>query len=198
MKRILLAATVILFSLAINAAPNKKEVTQLKAFLQSQSAHGKPNYMLLSVPLDNPAAWRGVTWNGDGRVTAIDWHDHKLSGQLNLAGFVALQTLNVAHNEITMLDVSGCTSLQSVDVSHNHLAELDLDNCPMLVALNCYRNRLTELSITSTPRLKMLNCTGNLFVSFSASGAPMLETLYVQNCHLEHLDVDSCASLKSI
>ena len=198
MKRTMLTTVVLIVALTVCAAPNRNEVKRLKNFLQTATTHGKPNYQLLNIPLDEPAMWSGVKWSDDGHVTAIEWRDKKLGGALDVSGFTALQSIDVAHNELTMLNVTGCVSLLSLDVSHNHLSELDLDNCPKLMAINCYRNRLTTMPVTGTPMLKMLNCTGNLFVTLDVTAATMLETLYAQSCHLESLDVDSCANLSTL
>ncbi|MBQ6938338.1 MAG: hypothetical protein IJN35_00650, partial [Muribaculaceae bacterium] len=110
MKRMMLTATLLIAVLVVCAAPNKNEVKKLKEFLQTTSVHGKSNYQLLGVPLNEPAMWSGVTWNNDGHVTAIEWRDKKLSGQLDVSGFSALQNIDVAHNAITMLNVSGCVA----------------------------------------------------------------------------------------
>ena len=154
MKRIMFTATLLMAVLGVCAAPNKNEVRKLRDFLQTESVHNKANYVQLGVSINDPASWNGVTWSNDGHVTAIDWHDKKLCGQLDVSGFAALQSMDISRNEITMVNVSGCTALQSLDVSRNHLSQLVLDNCPRLVAINCYRNRLTDMSVEGTPMLK--------------------------------------------
>ena len=148
MKKILFIVASIFATLPVLAAPNKKEVNQLKQFLQATSARGDANYIRLGIVINDPESWRGVVWNNNGNITSIEWRDRELAGSLNVSNFTALQRLDIARNGITEVNISGCKSLQYVDVSRNHITNLQLKDCSSLTRLNCSRNRLSELSIT--------------------------------------------------
>ena len=113
MKRITLITAIFAISVAVCAAQNKAEVNLLKQFLRLPSVHGQTNYAHLGINIDNPSSWAGVEWGADGHVTTIDWHDKKISGELNLSGFKSLTSVNVAHNNLTKIDLTGCTSLKT-------------------------------------------------------------------------------------
>ena len=82
MKRMmLLTATILCVAIATLAAPNKKEVNQLKQFLQATSARGDANYIRLGIVINDPESWRGVVWNNNGNITSIEWRDRELSGK---------------------------------------------------------------------------------------------------------------------
>ena len=112
MKRILLIAVAILAGIAAVTAQNKKEVSQLRQFLQQTSAHGDANYIRLRLSLNNPASWSGVVWGSDGRVVSIEWGDKKLAGSINLSGFTSLKKVDLCRNKIDSVNLAGCTSLQ--------------------------------------------------------------------------------------
>lgn len=93
MKKFLLIAVAFLAGIVVVTAQNKKEVSQLRQFLQQTSARGDANYIRLRLSLNNPASWSGVVWGSDGRVTSIDWNDKELAGSIDLSGFSSLQNL---------------------------------------------------------------------------------------------------------
>ncbi|MDE6308899.1 MAG: hypothetical protein K2L81_01755, partial [Muribaculaceae bacterium] len=143
---------------------DKKEVKQLQAFLAQTSEKGGTNAQALNISdLNSPATWEGVTV-ADGHVTAIEWKDKKLGGDLALTGFTALTKVDVSRNALKSLNVSGDAALVDLNASRNKLTNINTTGCAALENLSVYHNRLSELEITDTPVLKNLNCSNNYFV----------------------------------
>ncbi|MDE6465336.1 MAG: hypothetical protein K2L44_01370, partial [Duncaniella sp.] len=87
MKKALLIIAIVLGSMTAFAQNlDKNEAKQLKAFLTETSKEGTNAKSLKVVDPNAVGLIEGVTVE-NGHVTAIDWKDKKLGGDLNLAGF---------------------------------------------------------------------------------------------------------------
>lgn len=158
---------------------DKNEVKQLQNFLSQPAEKGGTNATALKITdLKSPATWEGVTV-ANGRVTAIEWKDKHLAGDLDLSGFTALTKVDVSRNALTSLSVAGDAALTELNASRNKLSTLTLKDNSALRDIKVYRNRLTDIDITGTPLLTNLNCSNNLLVELSVANSTTLKTL---NC----------------
>ena len=154
MKKALLIIAVMLGGMSAFAQNvNKNEAKQIKAFL----SEGNNASALKVSDLNSIATIEGVTVE-NGHVTAIEWKDKKLTGALNLAGFKALQKVDVSRNDLTSMTVAGCASLSDLNASRNKLAEIDFSGCEQLQKVAVYKNRLTDISLADTPFLRTSTC----------------------------------------
>lgn len=123
MKKIILLFTLVLSCATVFAQnPNKNEVKLIQSFLsqkQQKVEHAEP----WNVNPNAPATWTGVTWTG-GRITAIEWKDKDLAGNLNLSGLQNLQTVDVSRNKLASINANGCANLTELNASRNNLVEL--------------------------------------------------------------------------
>ena len=139
------------------STPDVTEVAALKDF----AAQGD-NLSNLGWDLNTPSSWKGITWNGSGKVEQIDIFGLKLSGTLNLNNFDALTELECSGNTLTGLNVSGCTALTS---------------------LSCYGNQLTTLDLSSNSSLNELSCDGNyLDVEDGSAFRNQIDTMSLDIC----------------
>ena len=101
---------------------DKNEAKQLKAFLTQTSEKGTTNAQELKVSdIKSLGAIEGVTVV-NGHVTAIEWKDKKLAGNLELNGFSQLAKVDVSRNKLTGFAVTNAPALTQVNASRNVLA----------------------------------------------------------------------------
>ena len=142
---------------------DKNEAKQLKAFLSQNAEQGGTNANALKVTdLNNFASIEGVTV-ANGHVTAIEWKDKHLAGNLDLSGFKALTKVDVSRNKIATVNFSGDAALSVVNASRNVLTDANFEGCSNLYEVSLYKNRLTDIEISDVPLIKTLNVSNNRF-----------------------------------
>ncbi len=98
---------------------DKAEARQLKNFLtQTAEKDGTNANALKVVNINDVSAIEGVTIE-NGHVTAIEWKDKHLAGDLDLSGFKALKKVDVSRNKIASVDVSDDPVLTDFNASRN-------------------------------------------------------------------------------
>lgn len=117
---------------------------------------------------------------------------------IDLAGCVALDTLECSGNKLTALDLSSCAALSYLDCSGNLLTALDVTHNPALYYLWCGLNKITELDLSNNPLLYDLNCGNNLLRTLdlthnlclgriNCAGCPDLTAVYLSCIPSEHI-----------
>lgn len=76
----------------------EEQVNALKTFANTDT-----NLSLLGWNLDDPSTWKGIEWNSDGNVTAINIDSIGLSGKLDVSSFNSLDVLECTNNRLTDL-----------------------------------------------------------------------------------------------
>ena len=102
--------------------------------------------------------WSGVTFNGDGRVTAISLQNRNLKGTLSEATapeLPMLTSLNMARNGLAG-DISAfvkkCTALTALNMEYNRINDISEPLAAMITSLDlshqniCYATRLPDMS----------------------------------------------------
>lgn len=98
------------------------------------------------------ASWPGVTFNADGRVTAISLNNNRLSGTVPASGFALpmLTSLSMNYNSITgdlAAFLADCTSLQTLTLDHCEFNALSGSLPSSITSLNLgYQRHNAELS----------------------------------------------------
>ena len=155
---------------------DKNEVKQLKAFLSQTAEKDGTNANALKVTnINDIASIEGVKVE-NGHVTAIEWKDKHLAGDLDLSGFEALTKVDVSRNKLNSISVAGDVALTEINASRNVLRSADFEGCTSLVKISVYKNRLTDIALNNVPLLKNLNCSNNLFVELNVANSTTLET----------------------
>ncbi len=149
--------------------------------------------------LSNPEACEGLTFDSNGKVTAIKLNFVDLHGVLNLGGFSELQSVSVSANYITAINLKGCVSLKYLDVSDNELTALNLSDCTALGELNCSFNDFsaTGLNLSENKALRILECDNCGLTSLNVSLLTNLEELSCAFNKLRTIDINSNKKLTS-
>ena len=122
MKRsvFLLSAFMVLGS-AMAQNLNKTEAKALQAFFNQPAVEKATNGAALGYT-GSVASVPGISVS-NGHVTAIDWKDKHLAGQLNLSNFPQLVKVEVSGNKLTALTLSGNPALVEVNAGRNRISE---------------------------------------------------------------------------
>ncbi len=164
--------------------------------------------------------------DGDGRlfrhelaqVTDIACSSKNIQDLSGIEYCTALETLNVANNQISSLDLSNnpaiwqlyCynnTQLEALDLRNNimvkhiccdncALKSLNVTNCGYLQFLTCIGNQLSKLDVSGSPLLTALYCDNNMLTALNIGSNPELQTLNCDNNRLQSLDASGLEDLK--
>ena len=109
---------------------NDEDIEALKVLYNALGGDNWSKKWLFDAQTFVSTNYQGVTFNSDGRVTAIDLGNSNLAGELPVEGFVLpyLASLDMQKNDITgdvSLFVDECTSLKTLDLSYNRLTKLE-------------------------------------------------------------------------
>jgi len=179
------------------------ETAKLRAFLVQESAEwGKLNYQQLGVTSIYDINWDeipGLGWNPTTlRLDWIEWSNRKLSGHLDVSGFLELRSLYCAFNLINSVAVKNCPSLINLDLYTNNLSEVDVSDIPSVRYLRLGYNNIRFIDLSNNPELIFLCCTNNQVESLDVSNHEMLETLYCIGNNLHMLITDNCVRLETL
>ena len=161
MKKFLLITAVLLGCSTVFAQNlDKNEAKQISAFLAQTSENGTTNAQVLKVanPSQLSGGVEGLTVVG-GHVTAIEWKDKHLAGQLSLNNFKSLTKVDVSRNKLTSVAVVNAPALTELNASRNVLTAADMQQCPVLQKVTLYKNRLSDNELGRAPcRERVPNC----------------------------------------
>lgn len=139
-------------------ASNASEVSQLKAFLETDSS-GVKNGTLLnsSYSADDLSTWgdgddNNFATDGYGRITKIQWSQYGLSGDLDLTGYEKLRYLTVYSNDISSIRLDNCPSLIYISANNNELTSFDSSGISSLETINVWRNPLKSAKLAHDGR----------------------------------------------
>ncbi|NMC57575.1 MAG: LPXTG cell wall anchor domain-containing protein [Eubacteriaceae bacterium] len=161
---------------------NDNDFNKIQMFLNQPSAiSGKTNGDCINPASYNaadPTTWLGVTWSSDTekRVTAINWMDIGLAGNMDISNLTSLTNLQCYYNEISSINLSGDTALNVIDVCNNNLSSLSIPSNPQYLC--CGYNNITSLNLSGKNNLTYLYCTDNQLTSLNISGCSSLYQLY--------------------
>ena len=91
-------------SMPIRTPMNEADYADLCAIYNTLNGAGWTTKWLVNANVQTASRWRGVTFDADGYVTAIDLRNNQLSGDitsLTFTGLTKLTTLNLSENAIT-------------------------------------------------------------------------------------------------
>ncbi len=122
MKKVLFMIALVLGCTSVFAQNlDKNEAKQLKMFLQEAAEKDGTNAQALKVTnLNSLSGIEGLTIVG-GHVTAIEWKDKHLAGNLDLSGFTQLTKVDVSRNSLNSITVADDAALTEFNASRNKL-----------------------------------------------------------------------------
>lgn len=137
---------------------------------------------------------------------------------IDLTGCSALVTASIFGNNLSQISLADCSSLEQFDISENNLTSLDMNGSPKLIILNCCYNEISVLNIdsnlqmtnlwadnnkiatidlTAHTQLQEIDLHNNELTDISIAGLPV-NVVYLQNNHLERLNVRGCSGLSEL
>ena len=184
------------------AAFDEHETAQLRAFLVQESAEpGVMNYQQLGLTSMDDISWGeipGLWWNQTTWLLVwLDWSRFKLSGNLEISGFLELRTLYCSYNEINAVTIYDCPSLINLDLYTNKLTEIDVSDLPALRYLRLGYNNIQIVDISNNPELRFFCCTENQVETLDFSNHEFLETVYCTGNEIHTIIADNCVKLET-
>jgi len=89
----------------------------------------------------------------------------KLSGELIIADYPNIDTIDLKNQELTTLTINNCPNLKSVNVRGNQLTKLEIVNCEQVSELMAGNNELSQLDLSSCATLKKLIIADNAYLT---------------------------------
>ena len=117
---------------------------------------------------------------------------------LNVKGCYALNSINVAGNELTSLDLTGLGNLAVLECYNNQLTSLTLRGCTSLEDLYCGGNPLTSLNLNDNSNIKTLDCPCTQIAVLNVKGFTRLTTLSCWSSNIVSLDLRGCNALEQL
>ena len=182
---------------------HENEIEKLLYFLNQESEErGVKNFQQLGLSSINDVNWwavPGMTWNiQSGYLERLDWSNRKLSGDLDLSGFIMLTNLNCSFNDIRSVNIKNSSLLQIVDFYQNDLFEIDLSTNPNLYYLRLGYNNIRRIDLSNNPNLGFFCCTKNQVESLDFSNkAKLYEVTCLEN-KLHTLRFENCTLLEKV
>ena len=189
---------------------NVNDYLKLRTFLEQTDEEGVKNGFKLNedytpddvttwgVYDEETPYWNTITWqdvNGELRITAINFYDSDLSGELDLSDCTALEQLDCGYNNLLKLNAANATSLVTLDCNTNQLVSLNVAGCVNLWGLFANDNQLTSLDVSGCTELGQLDCESNQLTSLDLSNSSGITWLFVGLNQLTALDVSNLTQL---
>lgn len=134
-------------------------------------------------------------FNEDGRLRYLnlsedEGSDLKLSGEIDVTMFTALETLKIDYNrKITAVKTTGVTTLKELSLDETAVTVLDVRTNVNLERLYICITKITSLDVTKNTKLQSLCCYETKIKKLDISKNTVLESLICYGMGLTSLDV---------
>ena len=119
-----------------------------------------------------------------------------ISDLTGIESFVSIVELLCNNNEIVAVDLSNNIALQKIDIAANELSILDVSQNINLQELACNGNNITELNTSLNPNLQILNVAANSVYELDLSANIALENLKLNFTPIVDLDITNNVNLE--
>jgi hypothetical protein len=117
----------------------------------------------------------------------------KLTGELTISDFPALEEINLSNHELTSLTISNCPNLKFIGVRNNQLTKLELDT-PDLEEIIAGQNELSSLDLSNCQKLRKLLVPDNT----SLSELKNLNLSLINNINITNTSLTLSAELEAL
>ncbi len=131
-------------------------------------------------------------------TTNLFCYGRGISDLTGIEHFTSLKSLDVSHNNLSVLDLSKNTQLTSLYCDNNQLKQLDISALSRLTDLYCSDNQLQSLDASSNPMLESLCCQRNSLTELGVSGLGQLTWLECYSNQLSSIDLSGCTALTDL
>lgn len=131
-------------------------------------------------------------------IDDLNVNDAGISNLTGLAGFVALERLHCAGNELDDVDLTALPLLYYVHCNDNNLTSLDFSMNPLMRTILCSGNQLVAIPTDNLPVLRQFACDNNAITALDISNNLELDGLYCQENGLTELDLSANTVLESL
>ncbi|WP_179315115.1 T9SS-dependent choice-of-anchor J family protein [Winogradskyella undariae] len=147
-----------------------------------------------------------IDTNGDGEIQVTEAEAYTGSLNLSLLDisdltgieyFVSITELHCNNNGLTSIDLSNNINLQIINLAANDLSVLDIFQNVNLQELACNGNNLTELYTNTNPNLEILNVAANSIYDLDLSANTALKDFKLNFNPIVNLDISANINLEA-
>ena len=184
--------------------------TRFSGHIDNQSYFTDHDCRYTTIPdADFEAALEALKYDdisGDGQVPTalienvidLDISGKSIADVTGIEGFVSLETLRAASNDLISVDVSSNTKLKNLDLRTNDIENIDLSSNILLEEVVVLRNKLSSINVQNCTALKRLVVQDNLLTAIDLSTNTALEDLGISSNKLTSIDVSKNTSLTNL
>ena len=153
----------------------------------------KLEYLDVSINILRSPAWIEMPLSTD--MNYLDVSYNTLS-ELDLSGYLKLQTLICNHNRLESLNLKNNENLKVLKAYYQGLSTLNLRACPNLEVLDVQGTLLDWLDLSNNPNIYDLNISMTKIADIELNKCPKLKTLKMSDCSFESIDLSANKSLE--
>ena len=131
-------------------------------------------------------------------VDDLNVNDAGISDLTGLAGFVALERLHCAGNELNAVDLTVLPLLYYLHCNDNNLTTLDFSMNPLMRTILCSDNQLATIATNNLSVLRQFACDNNVITALDVSNNLELDGLFCRQNDLTELDLSANTVLESL
>lgn len=154
-----------------------------------------------SVPDPNLQACLGElaqqhNWSEPASFQSIECHNRGIQSLEGLSAFTNITSLSLFNNRLRRVQLQGLAQLRRLNIARNELHVLELDDLPSLQTLYFFDNRIAHIKLAGLPLLEECKGHNNDLDTFTYAALPQLKKLYLFNNQLETIDIYRLPSLQ--
>ena len=153
---------------------------------------------LIALGLDAGEADGQVLTANLAEVDDLNVNDAGISDLTGLAGFVALERLHCAGNELNAVDLTVFPLLYYLHCNDNSLTALDLSMNPLMRTILCSGNQIATIATNNLSVLRQFACDNNVITALDVSNNLELDGLFCGGNDLTELDLSANTVLESL
>ncbi len=131
-------------------------------------------------------------------LKSLDCHSGEIKSAEGIEQLVNLESLNLSHNEISIIDLSSNLFLTKLNLGFNRLARISLEQNTHLKKLNLHYNQLSSIKLRRNRSLTELNLSYNKIDSIDISHNIALRSVNLEANNIESIDISSNVALKTL
>lgn len=138
-------------------------------------------------------------WQTAAQITELTCNSRAIESLSGVLQFSQLRYLSVYNNKIKQVNLQGLTALETLNLANNQLEQLQADNLrdlPALQTLLIFNNQLKQLQLENFPQLISVKANNNQLLAFRYSHLPLLEKIVLFNNQMPSIDFEHLPALK--
>lgn len=139
-----------------------------------------------------------VTIENIEQIKILPLNSKQIVNLTGIENFEALETLELAFNNLESIDVSNLKKLKILDLQYNSLSLLDVSKNVELENLGCRFNAILELDVSKNLKVKNLSVASNQINGIDVTNNVVLENLGINDNKINEIDLSKNTQLNTL